>query len=262
MNTPTARLCAFLTCTAFLASWGARAQSEAPRPIFLVTDVVVEEGVPLEPDAARDALATRFGRIKDKLDVRSLAEAKASMNNAALQQLIGAAAEVDLAAVQNYIQVDRLVFGRISMVGGVVDLQVKVFNVKEGFVEVGFARRLGKDADRAVILALLDTLSDALLAWTLDNYTDGQKSAAAQQLAQKKLTRKPPPAPPPPPPSRWSGLGVVGGIGLGLGAGAATVGTIGALDGDLSTTDVVVLGAGAGVAVIGGVLVAIDGLTE
>ena len=244
-------------------STGAMAQTgEEAKPVFLVTDVVVADGVDLDKDAARDALATRFGRLKDKLEVRSMAEAKASMNTAALNQLLGTGSDADLEQVQNYVQVDRLVFGRVSLVGGIVDLQVKVFNVKEGVVEVGFARRLGKDADRAVILALLDTLADNLLAWTIETYTDGEMSAGAKKMAAKKLTKKPP-APPVVETSPWSALGVAGGTGLGLGVGAAAVGAVGAFgDGDISTTDIVIMGAGAGVAVLGAVIVVIDGVTE
>ena len=44
------------------------------KPIFLVTDVVVADDVPLQKDVARDVLATRFGRLKDKLEVRSMSE--------------------------------------------------------------------------------------------------------------------------------------------------------------------------------------------
>ena len=47
------------------------------KPVFLVADVQVGEGVPIDKDSARDVLATRFGRLKDKLEVRSMASSYA-----------------------------------------------------------------------------------------------------------------------------------------------------------------------------------------
>ena len=63
-----------------LGSASAAAQKDAPpdgtRPVFLVADVVVTDGVPIDKEAARDVLATRFGRLKGKIEVRSMAEAQ------------------------------------------------------------------------------------------------------------------------------------------------------------------------------------------
>ncbi len=250
---------------AALCSLSAAAQSDVPvdsKPVFLVTDVVVADDVPLEKDAARDVLATRFGRLKDKLEVRSMSEARASLDNAAMQQLLGSGDENDLARIEQYMAVDRLVIGRISMVAGIVDVQVKVFNVKEGVTEVGFARRLGKNADRSMILTLLDTLADSLLAWTINTYTDGSLSDEAKALANKKLGGKKKDVVVAQS-SPWSPLGAVGG-GL-IGAGLASVAGGTALtmqDQQASSLDLSLLIGGGAAAVLGGVLVVVDGATE
>lgn len=248
-----------------LSSTTALAQTSAPadsvKPTFLVTDVVVGDGVPLEKDAARDVLATRFGRLKDKLEVRSMAEAKANIDTIAMQQLMGSGDDADLAKIESYLQVDRLVIGRITQVAGVIDIQVKVFNTKEGVTEVGFARRLGKNADKSMILTLLDTLADSLLAWTIENYTDGSMSAEATKMASKKLTglkKKAEEASSAPP---WSALGVTGGALAGLGAGVATTGAYivtNPTDPDQGPVGFGILVAGAGAVVVGGALVVID----
>jgi hypothetical protein len=240
-----------------------RAQTAGTKPVFLVTDVVVADDVPIEKDTARDVLATRFGRLKDKLEVRSMAEVRASVDNAAFQQLLGSENEADLSKIEDYIKVDRLVLGRIAMVAGVVDVQVKVFNVREGVVEVGFARRLGKGADRTLILTLLDSLADSLLAWTIDTYTDGSMSAEAQKLAGKKLTKRSA-EPAVASSSPWSALGAVGGGVMGAGLVATGLGaynTFGTTDG-ASTTNIATFAGGAAAVVVGGVLVGIDVATE
>lgn len=247
-----------------VAALPVQAQTTAEtKPVFLVTDVVVADDVPIDKDTARDVLATRFGRLKDKLEVRSMAEVRASVDNAAFQQLLGSDDEADLSKIEDYVKVDRLVIGRIAMVAGVVDVQVKVFNVREGVVEVGFARRLGKSADRTLILTLLDTLADSLLAWTIDTYTDGSMSAEAQKLASKKLTKKSEPAVVASS-SPWSALGAVGGGVLGAGLVATGLGaynTFGTAEG-ASTTNIATFAGGAAAVVVGGVLVGIDLATE
>jgi hypothetical protein len=163
--------CFFFVAT-FFGAGSASAQTTAPpdnvKPIFLVADVVVGDGVPINKDAARDVLATRFGRLKDKIEVRSFAEAKATIDAVAMAQMMGSGDDADLARIESYMQVDRLVIGRVTQIAGTIDLQVKVFNVKEGVTEVAFARRLGKSADRSLILTMLDTLADSLLAWTIE----------------------------------------------------------------------------------------------
>ncbi len=252
------------TTIATMLSTSAQAQTSAPadsdKPVFLITDVTVGEGVPLEKDAARDVLSARFGRLKDKLEVRSLAEAKATIDTVALQQLTGSGNDEDLAKIESYLQVDRLVIGRVTSIAGVIDVQVKVFNTKEGVTEVAFARRLGKNADRSLILTLLDTLADSLLAWTIDHYTDGSMSAEAQKLSQKKLPKKAPAAemssaPP------WSGLGVTGGVIAGLGLGAAAGGGYilsQPTDPDQGPVGIGLAAGGAAAVVVGAALIVVD----
>jgi hypothetical protein len=257
------KLLAFFVVLAVALPLRAQSAAEA-RPVFLVTDVVVADDVPIEKDTARDVLATRFGRLKDKLEVRSMAEVRASVDNAAFQQLLGSEDEADLSKIENYVKVDRLVLGRIAMVAGVVDVQVKVFNVREGVVEVGFARRLGKGADRTLILTLLDGLADSLLAWTINTYTDGSMSAEATKLASKKLTKKADPAAASSSSSPWSALGAVGGGVLGAGLVATGLGaynTFSTTDG-ASTTNIATFAGGAAAVVVGGVLVGVDLATE
>ena len=250
---------------ALLASATAVAQTDGQlntKPVFLVTDVVVADDVPLEKDVARDVLTTRFGRLKDKLEVRSMSEARASLDNAALQQLLGTGDENDLAKIEQYMAVDRLVIGRVSMVAGIVDVQVKVFNVKEGVTEVGFARRLGKNADRSMILTLLDTLADSLLAWTIDTYTDGSMSAEATALAGKKLKKRDANVATIAP-SPWSPLGAVGGAAIGGGLVALAGGTALTIqDQDPSALDLGLLIGGGAAVIVGGVLIGVDLATE
>jgi hypothetical protein len=259
----------FPVVLALLSSLPAFAQSGVSdaKPVFLVTDVVVADDVGIDREVARDVLATRFGRIKDKIEVRSMAEAKAGMDAAALAQLLGEGDDDALAKVEQYVQVDRIVFGRIAKVAGVIDLQVKVFNVKESVTEVGFARRLAAGAPPSMVLTLLDTLADSLLAWTLNTYTDGSRSASAEKLAGKKLTPKkdgaevPAPAPSG---SRFSWLGTVGGLGLGLGAGAAAAAGYSALenDGVVGETETALLITGGVVGALGAGVLVVDLLTE
>jgi len=249
----------------FSAAVPALAQAEVSdaKPVFLVTDVVVGDGVDIDPEVARDVLATRFGRLKDKLEVRSMAEAKASLDAAALAQLLGSGDDSQLSKVEEYVKVDRIVFGRISKVAGIVDVQVKVFNVREGVTEVGFARRLKAGASPTMVLTLLDSLSDSLLAWTINTYTDAAPSAAATRLAGKKLGGKKAEPDMVASSSPWSAVGAIGGLGLGLGVGAGGVGVYNALvDNDASGTDIAIIGASAVVAVIGTVAVVADVLTE
>lgn len=236
------------------------------RPVFLVTDVVVADGVDIEREVARDVLATRFGRLKDKIEVRSMAEAKAGIDAAALAQLLGEGDDNALTKVEQYVQVDRIVFGRISKVAGVIDVQVKVFNVRESVTEVGFARRLAAGSSPTMVLTLLDTLADSLLAWTINTYTDGTRSTAASALAGKKLTPKKDVTPEPAATtsgSRFGWLGTVGGIGLGLGAGAAGAAGYGILNGgEVGDAEVGLLVTGGVIGVLGAGAIVVDALTE
>lgn len=255
---------------ALVASLPVAAQSSATdaRPVFLVTDVAVADDVGVDREAARDVLATRFGRIKDKIEVRSVAEAKAGLDAAALAQLLGDGDDDALAKIESYVQVDRIVFGRITKVAGVTDIQVKVFNVKEGVTEVGFARRLAAGAPPSMVLTLLDGLADALLVWTLNTYTDGSRSAAAEKLAAKKLTPKKDTAEPAPSPapsgSRFSWLGTVGGLGLGLGAGAAGAAGYAVIenDGVVGDTELALLITGGVIGALGAGALIVDVVTE
>jgi hypothetical protein len=246
----------------------AQAQSQGgEKPVFLVTEVVVgDDVVGVDKEAARDALVLRFGRLKEKIEVRSLSEAKASLDAAALQQLLGSEEQADLDKIQGYVQVDRIVFGRISTIAGITEVQVRVYNVTEGVAEVGFARRLKASSPPSMVLTMLDTLADSLLAWTINTYTDGEMSAKASALANKKLGGKKPAAADvveAPSSSRFSWLGTVGGIGFGAGAAAAGVGAYQALsDNDASTADIALIGAGAAVGLIGAIAVGVDIVTE
>ena len=65
-----------------------------------------------------------------------------------------------------------------------------------------------------MILALLDSLADSLLAWTISTYTDGSMSTEATALANKKLTKRPTNSDDAAGPSPWSALGAVGGADL------------------------------------------------
>jgi hypothetical protein len=253
------------------------AETPSAEPVFLVTEVTVQDGIGIEKDAARDALSTRFGRLREKIEVRSIGELKSSLDAAALAQMLGAASnnaaggDADLQKLTDYVQVDRLVFGRIAEVGGVIEVQARIFNTREGSTEIALSRRLKTDAPRQLVLTVLDGIADGLAGYALDTYTDGAPSAAFSKLSQQKLGRRAPGrgtdgsdrgvdgA------SRWSMLGVTGGVlaGAGLGAGALA-GVTFAADADDAGRDTawIVLGAGAGAAVVGTALVVVDGLTE
>jgi hypothetical protein len=252
---------ALVALFAFVTMTQARAQTSSPpdaRPVFLVTDVIVGDGVPIDKDVARDALATRFGRLGNLLEVRSMAEARATVDAAALAQLTGGGTDEDLARIENYMKVDRLVLGRIASIGGIVDLQVKVFNVREGITEVAFARRLGKDADRAMVLTLLDALADNMLAWTIEHYTAAGLSTEAASLKARKLGKKPATGQAAPA-SPWGTSGVVGGVAAGLGAGVLGVGLYNALSGgDVSTVDIGFVAGGGIALVLGATALSID----
>ncbi len=233
---------------------------ESAAPVFLVTEVVVGEGVAVDKDAARDVLANRFGRLKDKIEVRSLAEVKSTLDRAAMAQMLGStSSDVDLAKIGEYVAVDRIVFGRIAQVAGVTEVQVKIFNTKDGVTEAGYSRRLKAGAPPQLVLTLLDTLADSLLAFAVDAYTDAAPDAKFLALKDKKLTKHPTAVAASP----WSMLGVVGGVVAGAGVGAGAIGgyALASGQGD-QTMGLVLAGAGAGAALLGTGLVVADGLTE
>ncbi|MCC7071967.1 MAG: hypothetical protein IT383_11630 [Deltaproteobacteria bacterium] len=234
--------------------------TESAAPVFLVTEVVVGEGVAVDKDAARDVLANRFGRLKDKIEVRSLAEVKSSLDRAAMAQMLGSTeSDGDLAKIGEYVAVDHIVFGRIAQVAGVTEVQVKIFNTKDGVTEAGYSRRLKAGAPPQLVLTLLDTLADNLLAFAIDAYTDAVPDAQFLALKNKKLTPRAATVAASP----WSMLGVVGGAVTGAGVGAGALGgyVLATGQGD-QTMGLVLAGAGAGAALVGTGLVVADGLTE
>jgi hypothetical protein len=239
----------------------AAAQDDA-KPIFLVTDVVVDDEAGIDKEAARDALATRFGRLRDKVEVRSLAEVKTTLDRAAMSQMLGSSGSDDeIAKIGDYVTVDRLVFGRIQMVAGVTEVQAKIFNTKEGVTEIGLSRRLKAGAPPALVLTLLDSLADGLLGFVVDTYTDGVESSAFAALKNKKIAL---PAKAPPAGGSIGMLAVVGGVVAGAGAGVAAVGGIGlGQDGDQAGDLPIILAAsGAGAVLVGTALIVVDGVTE
>lgn len=231
------------------------------KPVFLVTDVVVGAGIDIDKDAARDVLANRFGRLKDKIEVRSLSEVKSTLDRAAMAQMLGTTeSDGDLAKIGEYVVVDRIVFGRIAQVAGVTEVQVKIFNTKDGVTEAGYSRRLKAGAPPQLVLTLLDSLADSLLAFAVDAYTDAAPDAKFLALKDKKLTPRQATVAASP----WSMLGVVGGVVAGAGVGVGALGGhVIANTGDRDPTmGLVMLGVGTGAALVGTGLVVADGLTE
>lgn len=258
------------SCTAMASS---RASAEEPvvapavdaKPVFLVTDVVVDDGAGIDKEAARDALANRFGRLREKIEVRSLAEVKSTLDRAAMAQMLGSSSSDDeINKIGDYVAVDRLVFGRIHQVAGVTEVQVKIFNTKEGVTELGLSRRLKGGAPPQLVLTLLDTLADGMLAFVVDTYTDGAPDAKFAALKNKKIERAPRESVEQAASSPWGMLGVVGGVIAGAGAGVATVGGLALADDGNQGGDVplILAGAGAGAVLLGTGLVVADGLTE
>ncbi|MBI1946712.1 MAG: hypothetical protein HYS27_13525 [Deltaproteobacteria bacterium] len=237
------------------------AAPDGAKPVFLVTDVVVGEGLGIDKDAARDVLANRFGRLKDKIEVRSLSEVKSTLDRAAMAQMLGTTeSDGDLAKIGEYVVVDRIVFGRIAQVAGVTEVQVKIFNTKDGVTEAGYSRRLKAGAPPQLVLTLLDSLADSLLAFAVDAYTDAAPDAKFLALKDKKLTPRQTAVAASP----WSMLGVVGGVVAGAGVGVGALGghvLANTGEGD-PTTGLIILGVGAGATLVGTGLVVADGLTE
>lgn len=237
---------------------------EGERPSFLVTEIAVGEGVGIEPDAARDALAARFGRLRGKLDVRSYSEVKTALDQQALLQLLGEEA-ADLGEVGGYVDVDRIVFGRIHKVGGVTEVSVRVFHVREASMELAMSRRIAPGRDDSLVLAVLDSLADRLAVWAMTTYGDAEPSGEFAKLKGKKPTRRTGDdvaLAPPPPGSPWTFMGVSGGGLAGLGLGVIGVGAA------LTTLDpkpdmaanLAVMGAGTAMFLGGTALVLVDGL--
>lgn len=228
--------------------------SPGARPVFLVTEVVVGEGIAIDTGAARDALTARFGRLRSKIDVRSYGEVKSSLNHAATIQLLGGTADEEIAQLGSYIEVDRIVYGRIHRVGGTVELQVKLFNTEEAVTELALVRRIQPNAPPQLLLTVLDGLADRLLAFVLGAYTDNAPSPGFSTLQGRKLERSLRVSDANP----WGPLGLAGAGLLGVGAGAAIVGSSAAQEG-LAVPMVV---GGSAAAIVGTALLAVDGLGE
>jgi hypothetical protein len=219
----------FAVAVAVLAASSARAEDADARPLFLVTQMDVGADVPVDADTARDVLVRRFARVKDKVEVRSLAEVKSTLDQAALQQMLGGEDGGQLSRMQEYVQVDRIVFGSIKNVGGVLDVAVRVFNVDEGTTEISLARRLKSDAAPSLVLTVVESLADRLLAWTLQTYGGDEPSAAFASLQAKKLPQKADVVRDPAPASSASSFGSLTAIGGGVAAaGVAAAGLAGA----------------------------------
>jgi hypothetical protein len=236
---------------------------EVEKVVFLVTDVVVADGIAIDKEAARDALANRFGRLKDKIEVRSLAEVKTTLDRAAMAQMLGSSAsDEEVAKIGEYVQVDRLIFGRIHQVAGVTEVQVKLFNAKEGVTEMALSRRLKAGAPPQLVLTLLDSLADGMLSWVLDTYTDGAPSAGFAALKNKKIVRAEKPVAGAGEAGGMGMLGVVGGVVAGTGVGIATVGGIALAEGGNQAADlpVILAASGAGAVLLGTALIIIDGV--
>jgi hypothetical protein len=234
------------------------------RPVFLVTEIVVDDGIELDAEGARDALAARFGRFKDKLDVRNLTEVKSTLDQQGLTALLGGET-TELDKLGEYVDVDRVVFGRIHKVGEVTEVSVRVFNVRETAMEIAMSRRIKAGAADSLVLTAVDGLADRLVAWSITTYADdgpSEKFAAAKKktVKRRKKTEEPAAAASGSP---WSFIGVGGGAlaGLGLGtavAGAALIVTNPTTDNTLATT---VLMATGGAVFLGGMTaVVIDGI--
>jgi hypothetical protein len=209
---------------------------EAERITFLVTEVEVSGEVGLAPEDARDLLANRFGRLQDKVEVRSMGDVKTSLDKAALMAALGGD-DSEISALTGMLDVDRVVYGRIARVGSVIDIGVRVVNVRDANVEMAMSRRLKAGSDPSLTLAVLDRQADKLLAWVLETYTDGAPSAEFTALKKKKLkprktkedgegveVNEAEPAPIEPPPDtgmdfRFTWLGLLGGTTAGLGLG-------------------------------------------
>jgi hypothetical protein len=248
-----------------LASGAARADEAREKPpTFLVTDIVVDEGVAIDKEQARNVLASRFGRLRDKIEVRSFADVKTTLDQGALNQMTGSdQPDTALANINTYLDVDRLVFGHISKVGGVTEVQVRIFNAREGNTELTLARRMKPDAPPQLVLTLLDSLADGLLAYVLDTYTDAKPSAQYNALAAKKLHHDDPAAAPAEAgPKRAGSLGVIGAAVVGAGVGTMGAGSVALGFGSLDDADTTKAGllilAGGSAALVGSAALLVD----
>jgi hypothetical protein len=235
-------------------------EAAGDRPVFLVTEILVQDGVGVDASAAANALSLRFGRLRKLMDVRSFEEVKSTLDQEAFKNMLGEDASVG--DIGQYVEVDRLVFGRITQVGGVTEVSVRVFNVAENVAEVSLSRRIKKGADPSLVLTVVDKLADNLLAWVLRHYTEAKPNAAFAALKDKKqkkeikeriVVHKAG--------SPWGTWGLVGSGLLGAGLSSAVLGGV-LLAGEPAepTLSYAALGTGAGLAVVGTALIVLDGM--
>jgi len=177
-----------------LAASAARADDVLPiEPVtVLVSDFEVNGTRIIDDDTAREIVASRLRRLAGKIHVRSLGEVQSSLDKAALAQMLGAESTGDLESIARYIEVDRIVSGRVVDVAGVTDVSIRLFHVSEGVMELSLSRRVKAGADPSLVLTVLEALADHLLAYMISAYTDGAPSKAFENLKAKKIALRPP----------------------------------------------------------------------
>jgi hypothetical protein len=226
----------------------------ADRPVVLVTDVVVVGEGPIGVEAATATLTRRFARLNEVLEVRSMVDARAKLDAAAVDQMMGSDDD-GLAVTGKYLQVSRLVLTRIAVIGGITEVQMRLFNTEDASTEVAFGRRIRAGTDPSLVLAALDVLADRMAVWLIDAYGDGGPSEAFEALANKKLTPKDKAGAP----TKFGWLGLAGGLIAGAGLGAIGGGiTAGVVDSSFDTVDIAAVGVGGVALLLGGTAVIVD----
>lgn len=214
---------------AALASTAVHAEEPSPVTV-LVSDFDVVGSTTIDGETAREVVASRLRRLAGKIDVRSVGEVQSSLDKAALAQMLGGESAEDLESIQRYVQVDRIVTGRVVDVAGVTDVSIRLFHVTEGVMELALSRRVKAGADPALVLTVLEGLADHLLAYVIKAYTDGKASKAFDDLKSKKIALRPAKekaaeTPPPPPSTTARGIGTpIGAFLIGAGAGLLGIG--------------------------------------
>jgi hypothetical protein len=212
----------------------------ADRPVVLVTDVVVVGEGPIGVEAATATLTRRFARLNEVLEVRSMVDARAKLDAAAVDQMMGSDDD-GLAVTGKYLQVSRLVLTRIAVIGGITEVQMRLFNTEDASTEVAFGRRIRAGTDPSLVL--------------IDAYGDGGPSEAFEALANKKLTPKDKAGAP----TKFGWLGLAGGLIAGAGLGAIGGGiTAGVVDSSFDTVDIAAVGVGGVALLLGGTAVIVD----
>jgi len=170
---------------------GAARADAAPPVTVLVSDFDVVGSTAIDGETAREVVASRLRRLAGKIDVRSVGEVQSSLDKAALAQMLGGESAEDLESIQRYVQVDRIVTGRVVDVAGVTDVSIRLFHVTEGVMELALSRRVKAGVDPAIVLTVLEGLADHLLAYVVKAYTDGKASQAFEDLKSKKIALRP-----------------------------------------------------------------------